>query len=384
MVNVLFAPALLYRSMDILLFYLFLYEMPSGSSSNQINALTATRAVAAIMVFIHHFGREIFPFNRFPSVFTSGNLAVSYFFILSGFVLYISYNNKEFSYGDYIKKRIGRIVPVYEVALILTIIFVVCFRNYNLFTLESVKEMSYSAFFVQAFIPSYPMILNGPGWTISVEMFFYLLFPLMLLFQKKSIRLFIGMTLVVFVLSQYFHLKYFPQRYSLPDSIIDTVFFNPVFHLSQFFSGMIGGYLFNKIKNTAPKLKLLPLGLFIVIILLIAYRPEKLSYHVGLIAPLFLLLIMSIAVNDTKTLNFRPLVYLGEISYGIYILQYPVCTYLDTMNLSHFHIPRQYFFWFSLSALIGVASASYYFMELPLRKKIGAISFKRKSVTQTT
>src|ERR1035437_10821131 len=103
--------------------------MPAETSRYQINSLTATRAIAAIMVFIHHFGRDIFPFNRCPSVFTSGNIAVGYFFMLSGFVLYITYYLKDISFGDYIKKRISRIVPIYEIALLLTIFFAVYFYN---------------------------------------------------------------------------------------------------------------------------------------------------------------------------------------------------------------------------------------------------------------
>ena len=351
--------------------------MPAGTYRNQINALTATRAVAAVMVFIHHFGREVFPFNRFPAVFTSGNLAVGYFFLLSGFVLYISYNQKEFGYGDYLRKRIGRIVPVYELALLLTIVFAVYYHNYDIHTTQSLKEISYSAFLIQAFIPSFPLVLNGPGWTISVEMFFYLLFPLMLLIQKRSIQLFATITVVLFVIAQYFHLRYFPDRRSLPDNIVDTVFFSPFIHFSQFLLGMIGGYIFNRIKDTAPRIHLLPLGLFVVIILLIAYRPENLSYHVGFIAPLFLAMIISIAINNTRTLNFRPLVYLGEISYGIYILQQPVYTFCDVMNQRHLHIPKLYFFYLVLAALITAAAASYHIMELPLRKWISKTSTRK-------
>jgi peptidoglycan/LPS O-acetylase OafA/YrhL len=352
--------------------------MPSGTPRYQINSLTSTRAFAAIMVFIHHFGRDVFPFSRFPSVFTSGNLAVGYFFLLSGFVLYISYYNREVGYSDFLIRRVSRIVPVYEIALLLTIVLAVHYQNYNIHAVQSMKEIGFSAFLVHAFIPSYPLVLNGPGWTISVEMFFYALFPAMLLLQKKSLRTFVAITAVLFVLAQYFHLKYYPQRHALPDNIVDTVFFNPVFHFSQFLLGMIGGYIFTHLKSSVPKLRWLPLALFTGIILIIAYRPENISYHVGLIAPLFLLMIVSIAWTDNKTLNLKPLVYLGEISYGIYILQQPVYTFLDTFNNRHLHIPKQYFFWMALFGLVAVAAASYHLLELPLRKKVGQYLAKRK------
>jgi len=354
--------------------------MSSASSRFQINSLTATRAVAAIMVFIHHFGADIFPFNRCPSVFHSGNVAVGYFFVLSGFVLFISYHDKVISYGDFMKRRIGRIVPIYLIALLMAIYVAVAFNKYDLFAMQSIKEIVLSALFLQSFVPSYPLVLNGPGWTISVEMAFYVLFPLLLLFQKKSFRSFIILTAVLYLGAQYFHLKYYPQRHSLDDNIVDTIFFSPEIHISQFLIGMIGAGIFNKIRYTVPKYRFLPLAMFAVIILLIAYRPENLSYQVGLIAPLFMLLILFIAISDPKSLNFRPLVYLGEISYGIYILQQPVHKYLEAMNTQYLHIPIQVFFWFALGVLIAVASATYYLIELPLRKKISAITFKRKTV----
>src|SRR4051812_17074411 len=106
--------------------------MSAARPRYQIDSLTSTRAVAAIMVFIHHFGREIFPFSKWPKVFSSGNLAVSYFFVLSGFVLYIGYHGKNFSYGDFLKRRIARIVPIYEIALFLAVFFAVRYHNYDL------------------------------------------------------------------------------------------------------------------------------------------------------------------------------------------------------------------------------------------------------------
>ncbi len=347
--------------------------MTNAPQGSQINALTATRAVAALLVFIHHFGTDVFPFSLAPYFFGSGNIAVGYFFVLSGFVLYISYTGKDFSYGNYLSKRIGRIVPIYEIALLLAVYDGVAFFNYNLHSAQSVKEILYSAFFVHAFIPSYPLVLNGPGWTISIEMFFYVLFPLLLVLQNKNIRIFIVLTILLFIASQYFHLKYYPQRRALDDNIVDTVFFNPVIHLSQFLLGMIGGYIYNARKNFARLPGWLPSVLFVVIVLLIAYRPENISYHTGLIAPLFMLLIIGIAINQPRMLGVKPFVYLGEISYGIYILQQPVYKYFDAINKAHWHMPKQYFFWLALALLLLIASATYYTIEMPLRKKIGSM-----------
>src|SRR5436190_9360336 len=112
----------------------------------QINALTATRAFAAIMVFIHHYGYNLFPFSLCEKLFHSGNIAVSYFFVLSGFVLYISYREKDISYLDYLKRRVARIAPVYWLALALFVMFSFWFSGYVL-TGNLVKQIAYSALF---------------------------------------------------------------------------------------------------------------------------------------------------------------------------------------------------------------------------------------------
>jgi len=343
---------------------------------HQINPLTSTRAIAAIFVVIHHFGHDVYPFSKFAKFFHNGNVSVSYFFVLSGFVLYITYKDKHIQYSDYLKRRIGRIVPVYLLALFLFICVVHHFPGYS-FSHDSIIEIIISGLFLQAFIPHYPLTLNLPAWTISVEMFFYMLFPLFLLFQKRHIKGFIGTTVVLYVLSQSFHLWSIPIKGSLGDNVIDTLFFNPVIHINQFLIGMVGGYLFGKVSAPSPKYAWLSFLSFILIILLIAFRPDNISYQVGLIAPVFMIFILSIAASDPKFLNFKPLVFLGEISYGIYILQFPVYYFLAFVNSKYTGIPDTYFFYIALCMLILAASLSYLVFEKPLRDRINLIHQKR-------
>jgi len=342
----------------------------ANHGGSQINALTSTRAVAAILVFIHHFGTGIFPFNKAQYFFSSGNIAVGYFFVLSGFVLYISYRDKVINYGDYFRRRVGRILPVYWLALLLTVVVVTIWYNYNLSSAQSAREITFSAFLVQAWIPSYPLCLNGPGWTISIEIVFYILFPFLLLLQKRSRAVFTALTMVLYLAAQYFHQKYYPIRHSLNDNIVDTIFFNPLMHISQFLIGMVGGSVYFANKNKSHTYRWLPLVLFAAIVLLIACRPEDVSYHVGLIAPVFMLFIISVATYRPRVLELAPLVFLGEISYGIYILQQPVYKLLLNLNRIYIHLGETWLFWIALVALIAISSASYFWFERPVKRLI--------------
>jgi hypothetical protein len=62
----------------------------------RIEQLTFTRFIAAVAVVIFHFGREVFPFQHpiLQPLVLSANIGVSYFFILSGFVMIIAYNKQ--------------------------------------------------------------------------------------------------------------------------------------------------------------------------------------------------------------------------------------------------------------------------------------------------
>jgi peptidoglycan/LPS O-acetylase OafA/YrhL len=250
------------------------------------------------------------------------------------------------------------------------------YLNYQL-NAKALKEILLSVSFLQSWVPSYPLVLNSPAWSISVEMLFYLTFPFFLLLLNKNRNLFVSIAVVLFLLAQYFHLKYYTARWSLPDSIVDTVFFNPVVHLSQFLIGMIGGYIYANNRTLMPRSNWLAAGLLLLIVLLLIYRPDNVSYQVGLIAPVFMVFILSIAVNDARFLNMKWFVFLGEISYGIYILQFPVFKFLENVNKHHMQIPNQYFFFLALGALLFVSALSYKFIEKPLRRKINSLKTTR-------
>lgn len=99
----------------------------------RIEQLTFTRFIAAIAIVIFHFGKESYLFNSdyVSFIFRQAHLGVSYFFILSGFVMIIAYGNKKnINFIEYIKNRLARIYPVYLLAIVL-FLSVTFFRNIN-------------------------------------------------------------------------------------------------------------------------------------------------------------------------------------------------------------------------------------------------------------
>jgi peptidoglycan/LPS O-acetylase OafA/YrhL len=130
------------------------------------------------------------------------------------------------------------------------------------------------------------------------------------------------------------------------------------------------------IKNkTTKNYDLAILAVILLIILSLKYS-LGVSYHNGMLAVLFIPLIILISLNSgmiSKICNWKPLVFLGEISYSIYILQCPMFLFAGKI-LYRFHIKDKtmIFYCFILMLIIGSA-ISYTYIETPLRKKINKL-----------
>ncbi len=333
------------------------------NNSPKIDALTGTRAIAAIMVVIHHYAGNLLPFSWFGQLFQSGNIAVGYFFVLSGFVLYIS--QKPNNYFNYLANRFLRITPAYYCALLLTIVVIHYFYpppDPNLGW-----QIGASLLFIQAWVPDCTLELNSPAWSLSVEMFFYALAPFLFIIAKRQ-RWFILIAAAVWLTSQFIHLKYAPQINPLSGS---GIYFNPLIHLNQFMIGIVGGILWLKYRERFNNRWLAP-AVFALILMLILIRPESIGFTVGLIAPLFMLLIVCIATSKYNWLGNKGLVYLGEISFGIYIYQLPVFRLMGKINAQTLHWNEYVMFYLMLATLLLVAAVSHRYLEQPLLRYVKA------------
>ena len=98
----------------------------------RVEQLTFTRFIAAISIVIFHYAKDVPPFNFdvISFLFNQANLGVSYFFILSGFVMIIAYGQKKnISFLSYMQKRFARIYPV----TFLAAFFLLCLKSIDFF-----------------------------------------------------------------------------------------------------------------------------------------------------------------------------------------------------------------------------------------------------------
>lgn len=343
----------------------------------RIEQLTFTRFLAAISIVIYHYGKNCSVFyNDFTGfLFKQADVGVSYFFILSGFVMIIAYNNKAvINSFEYLKHRLARIYPLYLLGIFFVFIFDVLEDKTNF------SELLLNIFMLQAWIPDKALTLNNPGWSISVEFLFYLMFPFLFnfIYKKANFKTIAISILILWLISQITLHILIPINpiAGFPLSSKDLLYF-PLMHLNEFLMGNLAGlYLLHKtsIKRNFD----LQIVLILVVFVLVLKFPIDLIYHNGMFAVLFVPLIILLSLNNglvTIILRHKACVFLGEISFGVYILQFPVWLWITDYRLQKYlqidKVDDFYFaFFIRLFALLLISAISYRCIETPIRDRI--------------
>ncbi|RVT75890.1 acyltransferase [Flavobacterium sufflavum] len=348
----------------------------------KIDQLTFTRFLAAISIVIFHYGGKSFPFNndRIAYIFKGADVGVSYFFILSGFVMIIAYGNKSIVVAkDYFRNRFVRIYPVYFLALF--VMFVLQIRTKNL----DLSGLFLNVLMIQSWIPGKELSVNSPGWSLSVEFLFYAIFPLMFnkFFKTESLKKNSFLIVLFWIISQvFFQLLFVFYGGSELDITKDVLKYNPLMHLNEFLIGNLAGLFFiQHLQEKKGNYDLVILILAGLVILALKFS-LGLNFHNGLLAVLFVPLIICLSLNNgyiTKLFQKKSLVFLGEISFGIYILQHPVYSLISSYTVNkYFQINDTAIVFFSrLVVLLVVSSVVYIYIEKPMQNKI---KVKRKIV----
>lgn len=339
----------------------------------RLDQLTFSRFIAAMAVVIYHYGLEVYPFNSGPLqfFFSQGNIAVSYFFILSGFIMVIAYHHyKKIAFLTYLKKRFARIYPVYFLALILLLAFKIYYHKNS-----ELGNLFLNIIMIQSWIPGKALSFNYPAWSLAVEFFFYALFPFLFntFYSRISIKKLVLPILSLFIISQLvFHWGIYSAYYKgYPSKFHEFLFYFPPMHLAEFLVGNLAGlYFIQKRSNKERNYDVILLVLLCLIPLMVFYNPD-LNFHNGLLAILFIPIILLISANNgfiSTICKYKPLIFLGEISYGIYILQNPIFAWTKAL-LKDYQITNETTkFYIATLVLILIASLSFIFIETPLRK----------------
>jgi len=345
----------------------------------KIEQITFTRFLAAISIVIFHFGLDVFPFNSqyIDYLFSHATAAVSYFFVLSGFVMIIAYQKNNFiNASQFYKNRLARIYPVYSLAIILLFI-IQLIQKINI----DYYGMLLNLIGIQAWIPSKVLSFNSPGWSLSVEFLFYALFPILFnkIYNVISFKKLAMIFILFFVTSQiifYFLTNNYLARHKTLQ-IHSLVYYFPMLHLNEFLMGNLAGFIYcNFHDKNKRNYDWYIIGLIAILVFVLkchSYFKLKLDFHNGLLSLIYVPFLLLISLNNgilTKIFKTKIFILLGEISFSIYILQIPIYSFIS-FACRHLNIKsKTNTFYISLITLVTIAAFVYKHVELPLRDKI--------------
>ena len=158
------------------------------STRPQVDALTGIRGLAAWLVVLYHI-RQNFTASLPGSVIAvlaKGYLAVDLFFVLSGFVLWMTWGHRFAEQGlraalPFLQKRIARVWPLHVIILALTVMFALAIQTTGrpLPAHYEWDELPLHVLLMQNWGFTNEIAWNDPSWSISTEVAAYLVFPLM-------------------------------------------------------------------------------------------------------------------------------------------------------------------------------------------------------------
>ena len=163
-----------------------------------IISIQILRALAALLVVFHHARYQIRDFEAFfyGGIWQSGQAGVDIFFVISGFIMWVTTHDRRTTPLQFLTNRIVRIVPLYW--LLTLTVAAACLIAPSLFrgVVLAPEHVVKSLFFIPDFYPGmpthiWPLLL--PGWTLNYEMIFYVVFAVALLLPRHLMIPFTGL-----------------------------------------------------------------------------------------------------------------------------------------------------------------------------------------------
>ena len=351
--------------------------------ARQIDSLTGVRGIAMSWVVLLHGSGYVSTESVLPESITDlikmGWLGVDLFFLLSGFVIsYVHQTDftqfKANSYSRFLKLRLARIYPAHFVATMALLPVVAGATLFSIYEVTdsqySFSRLLYSLFLLNGWGLPNSVGWNIPSWSVGSEWFAYICFPFIAYVFNRLRSPWMHVLIIIMVFTLMITLAVFIEdmkQYMLGENLTLTRV------TSEF---LIGCSLFNIYRNV-PEHKVfdfIALCSSVVMILLSATRIPP--FYDFLIIGTFALLILSLSRSLTfaaKLFSISPLLYLGKISYSVYLTHATVLMIVNQIliRLLHQNLDEVTYFWafylIYIACAIAVGHVLYVTVEQPAR-----------------
>ena len=355
---------------------------PLTNRPEKIHALTSLRFFAAFYVVLFHtlslgFGTAISG-TMLDRVFSLGYISVSFFFLLSGYILAMVYlrDGTTVRKANFYAARFARVYPLFFMTLVADTPFVLWSRagqfGWGKAVIKTGATFAAHVIMLQAWLPGLRGI-DQPNWSLSVETLFYLIFPFLgvLLWRTRGASLWLCAG-SIWIASQ------IAVWLVAPHVSITTVKFFPLLHVGTFALGILLArwQQWQRQKHgSSPKTAAsiaVALSVAMVSLAAVVYWSALLplpNLNAGLLCPPFALIVWACSGSSSlpsRLLSAKWLVVLGEASFGLYLIHLPVLHLFEALHWEHSRLLYPVY----LAVCIGLSVISFYMVETPTRKWI--------------
>ncbi|MDR4415409.1 MULTISPECIES: acyltransferase family protein [Bacillus] len=350
--------------------------------SNRIKELDSIRGLAALTVVFGHFCLMLpslpnsIKFSPLRFLWAGGE-AVIVFYVLSGFVLSMALYHSKTNYWGYLIKRFVRIYIPYYFWIIVTFVLFILFSSYEVVGLRDWFYDRWQGPITKLDILNHFVLLNNfftenynpVIWSLAQEMRISIVFPLLfLLFYKLNWKKTILFALSFSLISVVLNMLHIGKAEGFYNGYADTLHFTSMF--------MVGMLLFKyqeKLIYSYRNMKkfkkgfLITLGviLYLYSILIYGFSRNDTTFLIkdwGVVMGVSIFIIMAMSNLKVKAfLNKSVFVYLGEISYSIYLCHFPIMMVL--FKLLYTKIPIFFLLTLCIAMTLLFSIVSYHLIE---------------------
>jgi peptidoglycan/LPS O-acetylase OafA/YrhL len=355
------------------------------AKKEKLPALTGLRAFAALNIVFFHFSNPKW-FGPFAPIVDNGYTSVSFFLLLSGFVLAYNYSDRarqgQLSAKTFWVARLSRLYPIYLFALLIS----------TGMLLDEWHARSHAQFawgvvltplLMQAWSPALSTFWNTPAWTMCTEAFFYLIFPLVILWKRpRSLSALVGILACLWCLGMVMpslYLHFHPDGDLNPGRYTDGFWmralkFSPPPHVPSFLFGIVLSDV-DALIPRASRLRMLFGLIGMGGIYCVLYFGDHMPYplmHDGLMMPLFALAVLGLAGRNfiAAFFGFFPFVAVGQASYCLYILHFNLWNLIHNSHVLDRTGLVRFDPWLSYALLVTAAVLAMKFIERPAQRAI--------------
>jgi peptidoglycan/LPS O-acetylase OafA/YrhL len=343
--------------------------------SGELRALTSVRGLAAWLVVLFHIRRSIAGLPEAAmAVLAKGYLAVDFFFLLSGFVIWLSYADRLGTAGlaavpDFLRRRVARIWPLHGFMLGCALALALAMRASGRETPHfPLAELPLHLLLLQNWGFTGALTWNDPAWSISCELAAYLLFPLLALsidWRRVPSPAVIGAIAALIVL---LHAVF--ARDGALQLGQDIPRLGVIRCVLEFAAGTATAALWLRWRGG----RALPAALLGALMLagwLAGMVPETLAVPAG-----FAVLLLALALSAGRKgnpLEGRALHWLGEISYATYLGHYLLWFAFKLVLVEDAHAVPWPLIGLYLALVLASSAALYVWVERPAQRWINAL-----------